>query len=76
MQPKITNQLTVTAKFTGTHGSMGYRKGHLYKLLVETKYFGHSIYVIPVGRQLWGPQSCPYANMQKFLENWQVVKVG
>ena len=56
---------TISLRFIGTDGSMGLRKGHVYKVKIFTRY-GY-IYVD------WGSRACPYSSISSFLRNWKEI---
>lgn len=61
------------AKFIGEDKSMGFRNGKEYQ--IETYVAGSRkvsfIFVRVVGTKV----SCPYRNMEKILENWEIMGV-
>lgn len=54
----------VYATFIGEDGSLGYRNGKHYKIIVET--FDGQIWVC-----CYPHKDCPYATMQALLKNWR-----
>lgn len=56
--------LIVMATFIGTP-TLGYQKGHVYKLIVE----GNSV------MRLDHTGFCPYRSLRAFLRNWTNVRV-
>jgi hypothetical protein len=55
--------MKIRAIFRGADGSLGYRNGIIYDLIL-----------IKNTVKLWnGKQQCVYSNTQKFLENWEVT---
>jgi hypothetical protein len=67
-QGRASNNMVIQAVFTGTDGSMGYRKGELYSLKVAGS---HGVAV----QRLDGTGKCPYQSLSAFLANWSDVKV-
>ena len=62
------------AKFIGEDRSLGFVNGATYNIetCVESNWFsmGGLIIVYVVGSRL----NCPYSNIEKFLENWEVME--
>lgn len=75
------------AKFIGTDGSMGLRKGQVYPLKIWEEprgFFGiGGRYIIvswyakevimALSGEVHGVMKCPYSNINAFLNNWEVV---
>ncbi len=59
----------VRARFIGLDGSINYRHGQTYDLIVETDDRGPGVTV----RLKDGSGSCPYDNVFAFLKNWNPV---
>lgn len=55
--------IIVDATFIGKDGSMGYKKGERYRLVVNRKK------IIPVGTR-GATRTCPYGSVEAFLANW------
>ena len=62
-------EFTVTARFDGEDGSMGFAKGRIYHLTLEydpaAKWW--------TARSKEGP-GCPYASPEAFLANWSPLE--
>lgn len=58
--------MIISATFIGTDGSLGYRRGQRYRLVVneDTTRAGRVLEIV-------SPVKCPYANLSAFLRNWQ-----
>ena len=57
------------AKFIGQDGSMGYKNGEVYTILVEDRT---DHLVVTEGSGLYQP--CPYSNQAAFEANWEVLE--
>ena len=51
----------IRAKFIGEDGSLGYRKGEVYRLVID-------------GNKIREPRPCPYSSVEAFLANWEPVE--
>lgn len=47
----------ITARFVGKDGSLGYKHGQIYQLVIE-------------GNRIIRPIPCPYESIEAFLNNW------
>lgn len=54
------------AKFIGTDGSMGFKKGKIYNINIKEQL--NTIEVRTRNERLW----CPYSSMEAFLKNWKI----
>lgn len=67
---------TMQARFIGQDGSLGYRTGHEYALVVQEYgildrfFFGVSL---KIHRLYDNGGHCPYKSMKTFLQNWEVI---
>lgn len=52
-------------KFIGTDGSMGLKKNSVH--IIETSIEHNLLWVTSEDN------SCPYSNLEKFFENWEMV---
>lgn len=59
----------VEAKFIGLDGSIGYRHGQTYKIMVETSDNSPRLMV----RLADNSGRCPYDNIFAFLANWRIT---
>lgn len=50
-------------RFTGTDGSMGFRTGHTYRLV---------IFPWQAGIRIHAPVVCPYESQASFWANWEI----
>lgn len=63
----------VVARFIGSDGSLGYKRGHhTYRLTLHQ--LGKTILVVPSGKST-KTLPCPYANLELFLQNWQIERL-
>ena len=53
-------------KFIGENGSMGLKKGRVYEIKTS---ISHDLLWVT-----WDDNSCPYKNLETFLQNWEEVK--
>ena len=53
-------------EFIGKDGSMGLKKGNIYN--IKTTITQNLLWVH------WDRNGCLYSNLEKFLENWKVIK--
>ena len=60
----------IKAIFKGTNGSCGYETNKEYTLYIESNTSG---IIIRRNRDGWG--ICQYSNIEKFLENWDNIRV-
>ena len=58
----------ITAIFQGQDGSLGFRKGQKYEIIV--KHQGFEFIMVESGQL-----SCEYQSMISFLDNWNDIKV-
>lgn len=63
----------IQARFIGLDGSIGYRYGQTYSLIVETSPHGPEV-VIKMSDS--GSGRCPYDNALAFLRNWDNIRFG
>jgi len=61
----------VQARFKGKDGSLGYRKGKIYSLIVNKtpNQWGDMAISTITGRMY-----CPYKNWETFLLNWDILE--
>ena len=52
-------------RFIGKDGSMGLKKGSIHTIKTSIKQ--NLLWVT------WEDNSCPYSNLEKFFENWEMV---
>lgn len=57
--------VVIEATYDGAHGSLGYRKGERYLLVIR----GNSI------RRVDGNGNCPYTSLEVFFQIWKDIKV-
>ena len=59
-------RFSIIAQFIGADGSCGFRHGRAYEL--ESSI---------IGKYIWLASSdgkrCPYASLEKILENWKII---
>lgn len=60
----------IKAIFRGTNGSCGYESNKEYTLYIESNTSG---IIIRRNRKGWG--ICQYSNIEKFLDNWDNIRV-
>jgi hypothetical protein len=71
--------MIVTAKFSGTDGSCGYRTGNIYELRIIAS--NKMVVISPISQKIeisynqGTEQACPYLNIITFLQNWDEIKV-
>ena len=53
-------------RFIGKDGSMGLKKGSIHTIKTSIKQ--NLLWVT------WEDNSCPYTNLEKFFENWEMVR--
>lgn len=54
------DELRIYAIFKGEDGSLGYKNGKTYELVIK-------------GNQIIKPEKCPYRSVEAFLRNWEPV---
>lgn len=59
--------MPLVMKFIGANGSMGYQTGKCYE--IKTTIERNMIFVWP---QNSTAKPCPYSNLEKLLENWEI----
>lgn len=57
----------ICAMFVGNDGSMGLGRGQVCWIKTEIKQ--NLLWVT------WKDNSCPYPNLESFLENWEVLRI-
>lgn len=57
----------ICAMFVGNDGSMGLGRGQICWIKTEIKQ--NLLWVT------WKDNSCPYPNLESFLENWEVLRI-
>lgn len=62
----------ITAVFTGTDGSMGFKTSEKYKLWMFKSAYG----VIYVSRRNMEAIAIPYSTESAFRKNWKVIEKG
>lgn len=69
--------MTISAKFIGHHGSLGYSRGRRYTLYVEnrvvTRLFSRRNYILIERAE--GGGRCVYDSLNALLSNWRGLKV-
>lgn len=65
---------TITAKFKGEDGSLGFRAGSQYKLDVECNIESIGDVSVQSTGVLNKGQTCVYSSILKFLDNWTDIK--
>lgn len=64
-------RLKVCATYTGDDGSMGFRNGRHYRIIIS-KGSGHTVVV----RTEEGLLRCPYYSILSMLQYWKVTEIG
>lgn len=64
--------ILVDATFIGKDGSMGYKKGQRYQLLVSRKRIRPILPNAMLSKRA-RPRPCPYNSIESFLKNWSDI---
>lgn len=67
-------KILLKAKFRGTDGSMGFKKGLNYNLSFDMpNWYDHEVQVV-ITTTTKPTLSCPYSSIYTFFDNWTDIK--